>query len=74
MDQIKHQLYAALLGQFALFLSIYCIVQDVQRSLIKMTLTRLKNKKTVLGKSKLKNTAYKPEVQQTDLTFVYETC
>ena len=75
MNQIKHQFYAAaLLGQFGLFLSIHCFGQVVQRSLIKMAPKRSKNKKTVLGKSKLKILTYKPEVQQTDLTFIYETC
>ena len=39
-----------------------------------MAHTNLKNKKTVAVKSKLKVLAYRPEVQQTDLTYVYETC
>ena len=74
MDRIKHQLNAALLGQFALFVSIYCFEQDVRRLLIKVAPKRSKNKKAVPGKSKLKILAYKPEVQQMDLTFVYEAC
>ena len=74
MDQIKHQLYAALLGQFALFLSIYCFRPVVQCSLIKMAHKRSKTKKTILGKSKLKNSCIQTAVQQTDLTFVHETC
>ena len=61
MDQIKH-------------LSIYCFRQDVQRSFNKAVHIRSKTKKTVLVKSKLKILAYKPKVQQTDLSFVYETC
>ena len=68
MDLIKHQLYAALLGQYALFLSINCFGQVVQHSIIRMAPKRSKNRKTVLGKSKLKILAYKPEVQQ------FETC
>ena len=32
------------------------------------------NKETGLGKSKIKILAPKPEVQQTDLTFVHEPC
>ena len=57
-------------GDFVLIpLSINCFGQVVLSSPI-----NLKNKKMVVVKSKLKFSAYKPEVQQTDMTSVNETC
>ena len=54
VHQIKHQLYAVLLGQFALFLSIDQLGQVVLPSLIwKMEVVKLKSKLL----------AYKLEVQ-----------
>ena len=52
-NQIKHRLYAALLGPFALFLSIYCFGQVVHCSLISMAQKRSKNKKQYLENQNL---------------------
>ena len=65
-----HHLYAALLGQFALFQTHYCMEQVVQSQISTMA----RNKNTHLQnfvKSKLKILPYKPEVQKTDLIYVY---
>ena len=61
------------MGQFALFISIYYFGQVVLSSLNTMAHKKLKEYEAVTVKSKFKFLAFRPEVQQTDMTSVYET-
>ena len=68
-----HQIYAALLGQVALFPTNYCMEHAVRSKM--STIAHKQAKETLQGscKIKFKILAYKPEVQKTYLTCVYET-
>ena len=65
----------ALLGRFVLFLTNKCIGQIVQSQNITVAHKTPQNYQLIVVKSKLKkNPAFKPEVQQTNLLSVHETC
>ena len=72
--QIKHHLYADLLGLFVWSPENECVGQVVQTQISTVAHKNPKNSDMVVVKSKLKIHAWKPEGQQTDMTSVYEIC
>ena len=72
--QIKHHLYAALLGLFVWTPENDCVGKVVQSQNSTVAHKNPINSEMVVVESKLKIPEWKPEVQQTDMTSVYEIC